>query len=211
LLSVGNPRFDATRFSDLPDLPSAAREARAVASYYRDPVVLLEKAATTGAAEREFNGADIIELATHAVPDPKSPLLSKLLFAPEPGAADQPASDGALRAYSIYRMKLPRTRLVVLSACETGVERAYRGEGAIGLARPFMAGTVPMVVASLWPVDSAETADLMISLHKYRKRDGLSTTEALRRAQLDAVHSLEPGLSSNAWAAFAVIGGYAQF
>jgi CHAT domain-containing protein len=117
-----------------------------------------------------------------------------------------------LTAAEVYQTKLPRTRLVVLSACRTGIERAYRGEGAIGLARPFIAAGVPIVIASLWPVESEAAASLMISFHKHRKQNWghLSTVEALRRAQLEMLHNQQRN-SSFGWAAFTTIGGYATF
>jgi CHAT domain-containing protein len=109
-------------------------------------------------------------------------------------------------------MKLPRTRLVVLSACQSGIEYAYRGEGAIGFARPFLATGVPLVIASLWPVDSETTADLMISFHKFRTEQKLPTVEALRSAQLAYLHnSQHDSERSFSWAAFTTIGGYAVF
>ena len=109
-------------------------------------------------------------------------------------------------------MKLTRTRLVVLSACQTGIERSYRGEGAIGLARPFIAAGVPVVVASFWEVDSEATANLMISFHNHRKKERISSVEALRRAQLDAIHNSQPNERATfGWAAFVAIGGYATF
>lgn len=122
------------------------------------------------------------------------------------------ASDGELQAFEVYRMKLPRARLVVLSACQTGPERVYRGEGAVGIARPFIAAGAPLVVASLWPVESDSAADLMVSFHRHRKLDGLPTLEALRRAQLDMLSSTyTPNTQPVHWAAFAVIGGSADF
>ena len=110
-------------------------------------------------------------------------------------------------------MKFSRTRLVVLSACQTGVERVYQGEGPIGLARPFIASGVPLVVGSLWPVESETTADLMISFHKHRKQEHISTVEALRRAQLEIIQKQQQSGSPKNyhWAAFTVIGGYATF
>jgi CHAT domain-containing protein len=109
-------------------------------------------------------------------------------------------------------MDFPRTRLVVLSACQTGIERAYRGEGAIGLARPFIAAGVPLVVASLWPVESESTADLMISFHKHRKQGQRSTVAALREAQLEAIRNQQQSSTRNySWAAFVVIGGHQSF
>src|ERR1043166_6507286 len=106
-------------------------------------------------------------------------------------------------------MKLPRTRLVVLSACQTGIERAYRGEGAIGLARPFIAAGVPVVVATLWPVESESKADLMISFHKHRKQGHLSTVAALREAQVEAIRNQQGrSIRNYSWAAFVAIGGH---
>jgi CHAT domain-containing protein len=128
-----------------------------------------------------------------------------------PGPRDS-ASDGELQAFEVYRMKLPRARLVVLSACQTGPERVYRGEGAVGIARPFIAAGAPLVVATLWPVESDATAELMVNFHRHRKLDGLPTAEALRRAQLDMLSSPDPRNTQPVnWAAFTVIGGHADF
>ncbi len=209
-LVVGNPYFDRAQFSGLPDLPAAAREAEKVGQLYATTPLLGDEA-TAPAVKALLNKAEVIHLATHAVPDERSPLLSKLLLSKDGSAGDaHHASKGFLQASEIYGMKFPHTRLVVLSACQTGIEQAYRGEGAIGLARPFIA-SVPLVVASLWPVESEATADLMISFHKHRKQDHLSSVEALRRAQLDVLHNQQPNTQNYGWVAFVTIGGYAEF
>ena len=83
----------------------------------------------------------------------------------------------------------------------------------VGLSRPFIAKRIPLVVASLWPVNSASTADLMISFHGYRKSGSrLPTAEALRQAQIDMLRDAN---SDNRlpyhWASFVAIGGYANF
>lgn len=213
LLSVGNPRFDSTTFSDLPDLPAAAREAQQIAAYYNSSA-LTEGLATPVRVKRELQDAHVAHFATHAILDERSPLLSKLLLAKEEstGTNAHHSSPGFLQTLEIYNMKLRGTRLVVLSACQTGIEKAYSGEGAIGLARPFMAAGVPLVVASLWPVDSEMTAQLMISFHKHRKHDLVSTVQSLRLAQLDLIKSSAPGSRAPyAWAAFVPIGGYTSF
>lgn len=213
LLVVGNPQFDREQFVDLSDLPGAAREAEAIARLYA-AIPLLGKAASSSRVKQALGDADVVHFATHAIPDERSPLLSKLLLAKD-SATDRVthhAASGFLQASEIYGSKFPRTRLVVLSACQTGIERAYRGEGAIGLARPFIASGVPLVVASLWPVESEATADLMISFHRYRKQQHVSTVEALRRAQLEILHNQQPRSPvDHGWAAFVAIGGYATF
>jgi CHAT domain-containing protein/lipoprotein NlpI len=212
LVIVGNPTFDREQFPGMPYLPGAEREAKEIARLY-GATPLVGNAAVARRVKQLLGEADVAHLATHAIPDERSPLLSKLLLSADE-SKDQVAhhvAPGVLQASEIYGMKFPRTRLVVLSACQTGIERAYRGEGAIGLARPFIAAGVPLVIASLWPVESESTADLMISFHKYRKQN-ISTVEALRRAQLEILHKQQAGSPKNyGWAAFVVIGGHATF
>jgi CHAT domain-containing protein len=213
LLIVGNPRFDRKQFAGLPDLPGAEREAREIAKLY-GATPLIGRDATAARVNESLVDADIIHLATHALTDERSPLLSKLLLS-EDESKDQlthHASRGSLQASEIYALKFPRTRLVVLSACQTGIERAYRGEGAIGLARPFIAAGVSVVIATLWPVESESTADLMISFHKHRKQRHLSTVAALREAQLEALRNQQQrSIRNYSWAAFAAIGGHTDF
>ena len=213
LLIVGNPRFDREQFAGLPDLPGAEREAKEIAKLY-GVTPLIGRMATAARVNESLIDSDVVHLATHALTDERSPLLSRLLLS-EDRAKDQlahHASHGSLQASQIYAMNFLRTRLVVLSACQTGIERAYRGEGAIGLARPFIAKGVPLVIASLWPVESESTADLMISFHKYRKQGRVSTVAALREAQLEAIRNQQRSSTNNySWAAFVVIGGYTSF
>lgn len=211
-LSVGNPSFDPRQFPGLQDLPSARREAEEVAACYVTRALVGDRA-REGEVRAEMPEADVIHLASHFVVDEHSSMLSKLLLAGEgPQAPRNHTSDGVLQASEVYGMKLPRTRLVVLSACQTGVERAYRGEGAVGMARAFISAGAPLVVASLWPVDSESTAELMISFHRYRSRHGLATADALQRAQLDMISSPDRrNRTPFAWASFVTVGGYSNF
>ncbi len=212
LLSVGNPRFDRNDFPSLPDLPSAGREAEQVAACYGSARVLIGTNATHEQVSNEMWRSDIIHLALHSVADERSPMQSKLVLANSTATSGRQASDGSLLAYEIYRLKLSRTRLAVLSACQTGAEHYYNGEGMISLARPFLAAGVPLVVVSLWPVDSNSTAELMISFHRHRKQDSLSSAEALRRAQLDMLHGSDERFHrAFCWGAFILIGGFASF
>jgi CHAT domain-containing protein len=205
-LVIGNPSFDVAEFPLLPDLPAAAREAAAVAELY-GTTPLNGPNAQVNKVKARMAEADVIHFAGHYVADESSPLRSSLLLskAAYKTGAD---SDGVLRASEIYDIDLDRVRLVVLSACTTGVERYYRGEGAIGMARPFIEAGAPLMVASLWPVDSEPTSRLMIEFHKRRKLDRMSAIRALRQAQLDM---LTTSRDPHAWAAFVAIGGLAEF
>ncbi|HJQ67766.1 MAG TPA: CHAT domain-containing tetratricopeptide repeat protein [Blastocatellia bacterium] len=213
LLAVGNPSFDRVEFPSLPDLPSAAAEAESVAGLYDDSVALTGQQAQPRRVKSLILDADVIHFAGHYVTNESSPMLSKLLLSKEAFKAEGDGKPvGALTASDVYGMNLHRARLVVLSACQTGVERYYRGEGAIGIARPFIKAGAPVVVATLWPVESEQTSRLMVAFHRHRKTDGLSAARALRQAQLDMLTSPETNnRNPHVWAAFVTIGGFAEF
>jgi CHAT domain-containing protein/lipoprotein NlpI len=131
---------------------------------------------------------------------PTAPLSNPL---PQEPVVD--SSDGLLYLSELYDIKLPRTRLVVLSACQSGLGQYYRGEGIVSLVRPFLAVGVPTVVASLWAVDSRATSDLMIGFHRQRKVQNLRAGDALRMAQIEMSRS---ALYQHPyyWAPFIVVG-----
>lgn len=212
LLSVGDPSFDRDAFPSLPDLPSAGREAKAITAFYKSPSLLLHEDAREQTVRRELEQSDVASFALHYVVDDYSNLLSKMVLAGRSGDARDKEDDGVWQSYEIYKMKLPRTRLVVLSACRTGIEQQYRGEGAVGLARPFIVAGVPLIVASLWPVESESTERLMVSFHSHRTQDHLPTAEALRRAQLELLGGDDARYRQPYyWAAFTAIGGDTEY
>lgn len=211
LLSVGNPRFSREQFPQLPDLPSAAREAREIKQYYGRSQTLVGADATKAIVEAGMRQSEVVHLALHSIVDEASPLRSKLILAPS-DLRDESGEDGVLQSYEVYRSSLPVTRLVILSACDTGIGHYYRGEGMMGLSRTFLAARVPLVIASLWRVDLDSTADLMIAFHRHRKTENLSTAVALQKAQQDMATGADPRYRHPYyWAAFTLFGGYARF
>jgi len=213
LLSVGDPIFDRRHeeLKELPNLSSARREVNTIALYYNAQRPLIGERASKRQIESAIADADVVHFAVHAIVDEHSPLLSKLVLAKDSNGSNvQKESTEFLKAYEIYRLNLRRTRLVVLSACQTAIARYYKGEGMINIARSFIAAGVPLTVASLWKVDSDSTADLMISFHKHRKLN--STAQAMRLAQKEMLQSQEARYHlPNYWASFIVIGGSADF
>jgi CHAT domain-containing protein len=213
VLSVGITHFASSEEDNLADLPSAAKEAKSIAGLYKLSPPLLEEYATKSAVMNEISSANVIHFASHFVRNPFSPMRSRLVLDKgQQSAPDRLPMNGDLASSEICRLRLTAARLAVLSACQTGVERYYRGEGTTSIARAFITAGVPLVVASLWPVDSDATAELMIRFHRARKRAGVSSIEALRQAQLSMLNNSNiPYRHPYYWAAFNPIGGYADY
>lgn len=74
--------------------------------------------------------------------------------------------------------------LVILSACETGIGKLQKGEGAMSIARGFQYAGAKNILYSLWQINDASTAQLMSLFYKnYQKSN--SAFLANRQSKLD--------------------------
>jgi CHAT domain-containing protein len=92
-----------------------------------------------------------------------------------------------------------------LSACQTALGKEIRGEGLIGLTRGFMYAGAPRVVASLWKVDDAATAELMRIFYQKMLKENVRPAAALRSAQIELARHRR-WQSPYYWAAFNIQG-----
>jgi tetratricopeptide (TPR) repeat protein len=74
---------------------------------------------------------------------------------------EQTGDDGILTAAEVSNLDLSGTKLVVLSACETGLGKIEGSEGTFGLKRGFKLAGVEQMIVSLWSVPDKETMELM--------------------------------------------------
>jgi hypothetical protein len=74
---------------------------------------------------------------------------------------EQTGEDGILTAAEVANLDLSNTKLVVLSACETGLGKIEGSEGTFGLKRGFKLAGVEQLIVSLWSVPDKETMELM--------------------------------------------------
>ena len=109
--------------------------------------------------------------------------------------------DGILTADEIARLNLLGARLVVLSACQTGLGDVNNSEGVFGLQRAFKLAGVETLIMSLWEVDDAATAKLMDTFYR-EWLAGRSKQAAFKAAQA-AVRAEYP--APFYWAAFVMM------
>lgn len=113
-------------------------------------------------------------------------------------------NDGVLTALEVMGRDFSGTRLVVLSACETGLGEIHEGEGVYGLRRSFQEAGVQAVVSSLWEVSDAGTQELMSGMYQ-RMSQGMDAHRALRESQLKMIGSREWSMPY-VWSAFMMMG-----
>ena len=207
-------------------LPGTAGEAKAIQSILPDALVLTGEQATE-ARLKGLRGPRLLHVATHgfflsderdesggtrglslatgggaaaqgAGGQPENPLLrSGLVLAGVNRRQSGAGEDGVLTALEAAGLDLWGARLVVLSACETGVGDVSNGEGVYGLRRALVLAGSESQVMSLWKVSDTATRDLMAEYYR-RLRAGEGRTEALRRAQLGMLRGGRPGENGRA-------------
>jgi CHAT domain-containing protein len=193
VLAVGNP---TSGDPGAVALEGAERETQAIARLYAHATLISRAQATTAAFIASAPDADVVHFAGHAVASFGFPLLAHLELAHEEGRGSS-----ALEAEAIAGLHLERTRLVVLAACRTASGEIRRGEGVLSLARPFLIAGVSTVVAALWDIDDATSAQVLTRFHE-RFAQGVGPARALRDAQVEVTRTLPPA----SWSGFVVIG-----
>jgi CHAT domain-containing protein len=160
----------------LDQLPSSRKEIEG-----SHGMILYDKAATKQRFLKNAGNFNVIHLATHAYANDKDPSKSYIAFFP---SMPDSAIDYKLYLPEIYNLKLDKTRLVILSACESGTGQFVGGEGLMSLSRAFSYAGCYNIITSMWKADDASTAYISERVHLYLER-GYELTKALQRAKLD--------------------------
>lgn len=136
-----------------------------------------------------------------------NPLLRSCLFFTDANTGGtNPEDDGTLTALEAAQLNLWGTKLVVLSACDTGLGDVKNGDGVYGLRRALVLAGSEAQMMSLWPVSDAGTRELMVEYYT-RLKKGEGRSEALRHTQLKMLKDPRRRHPFY-WAAFIQSGGW---
>jgi CHAT domain-containing protein/Tfp pilus assembly protein PilF len=200
-------------------LSGSEQEANAIRSVFPNATLLKGDKATESAVKATA-APTILHVATHGyflrndeeVRDPGSdydnPLLLSGLALAGANRRDARGDDGILTALEASALNLWGTKLVVLSACDTGVGTVRDGEGVYGLRRSFAIAGAETIVMSLWPVSDQVTRELMTGFYTNLK-NGLGRGKSLRDIKISMLN--EPNRRHPFyWASFIESGEWAN-
>ena len=180
---------------DLSPLPGTAQEITAIAEMFGVEALLGGQA--NEAALKQISNPEILHIATHGFfqprPDSENEITSgdnALLWSGlalagiKADKQENELEDGIFTALEATGLKLSGTKLVVLSACDTGRGNISAGEGIYGLRRALVIAGSESQVISLWKVDDKATKELMIAYYQ-ALQNNQGRSEALRGIQLE--------------------------
>jgi CHAT domain-containing protein len=126
--------------------------------------------------EAAVGGAAYVHFATHGQYSGYDVMRSHLVL----------AGGGRLNLARVVspEFDLSRTRLVVLSACDSGLSEAARTpDEFLGLPGGFLEGGAAGVVSALWSINDASTARLFETFYRAHLGGDMPVAAALREAQ----------------------------
>jgi len=160
------PVFEKTAY----ELTYSKKELESIQSYFKGKYLENSNASFFN-FKTNANQYSILHLSTHA----------------SSGDIETPASikfyDQEVLYSELYNLNI-NPDLVVLSACETGIGKLYKAEGAMSIARGFQFAGAQNLMFSLWKVNDYTTSVFMTDFYKNIKND-VPYFEANANAKLD--------------------------
>ncbi|NHN26981.1 CHAT domain-containing protein [Flavobacterium jejuense] len=169
-------------------------ESKALEKY--EATLFMNEAANRTNFKQNVSQYAIIHLSTHGTS----------------GSFSSPATlvfyDDVMLVNELYGLKNCTPDLVVLSACETGIGKLQKGEGAISIARAFQYAGAKNVLFSLWKINDYATSEIMTNFY-----DNYTSTHSFFESNyLSKINYLENKSITNAkkspyyWSAFVYYG-----
>jgi CHAT domain-containing protein len=110
------------------------------------------------------------------------------------------SEDGVLTAQELSNTDLRKAKLVVLSACETGLGDIKGSEGVFGLQRGLKQAGAGSIIMSLWRVPDKETSEFMQVFYS-----NLLSMKDIRKAFVSTQKTMQKKYDPYYWAAFVLV------
>jgi len=166
---------------------------------------------------------EILHLSTHGfylkpnkistLPSEKQMFLSGLALAGANtgmnGIVDDDGNDGLLYSSEVTCLNLQGTKLVSLSACNTGIGILDYSEGFYSLARAFRIAGAESILMTLWTVGDKASEDFMTIFYEYYlcSVKKLTPGEALHKTRLYFLkHKNKAYRNPRVWAPYVIVG-----
>jgi CHAT domain-containing protein/tetratricopeptide (TPR) repeat protein len=178
-------------------LPGTENELATVGSFVNGRYLLASEAneATFKQYAPQYG---ILHLALHARATESDP---QILFP----AAGNTNEDGILHFYELFGLRL-KSRLAVLSSCETGNGKLHVGEGIQSVSSGFAAAGIPSLIMSLWEIDDNSGNTIMGSFYA-GLQSGKPIDQSLQEAKLSYLENAEGSKASPFyWSSFVPFG-----
>lgn len=176
-------------------LTGSEESLKQISDYFPTTTNLVGRYATKSSFLDKFYKYEIIQLYTHAS-DSSAPNGEPVIF----------FSDSLLYLPDLIGDNKPLTQLIVLSACETGTGKLYRGEGVFSFNRGFAALGIPASITNLWRVEDHATYRITELFYKNLAKE-MPKDVALQQAKIEFMNS--PGRKNQLpyyWAAPVLVG-----
>ena len=169
-------------------LPATKTEVEAIAARIPRTTTLIDSQFSQAETLPKMQSHSIVHLATHGYFAIGQPEDSFIVF-----------GDGSKASLKdMENWTLTNVDLVVLSACETAISGSLgNGIEILGLGYQLQDRGAGAAIASLWKVSDDGTQALMQAFYEQLKQGNVSTSEALRRAQIAMINSNKKGTGSD--------------
>ena len=196
LLLIGNPVApDPGPDNAYPELPNSATEMASVEKHFpaaQQKVFAREQAVPAAYLNGNPEQFSYIHFVAHGTASRTSPLDSAIILSRETASKAATQEDDSFKLYAREIIRHPlRAELVTISACYSQGNRAYSGEGLVGLSWAFLRSGAHNVIGALWDVSDASVTQLMDEFYSALQK-GRSPDAALRAAKLSLLHSETP-------------------
>lgn len=132
--------------------PNIGEEACAIAAILPECRLFVGEEATGACLQEHASSSRVVHIATHGQ------------FCENPAFSSLRLADTTVGLIDLYQLRLD-AELVTLSGCGTGLNVVVGGDELMGLSRGLLYAGARSVLATLWDVNDASTAELMRSFY----------------------------------------------